>query len=151
MTKAHQAVKDILEKNGISDYLDNDAIFDLFYDEDIRFEFINTYRHLSTCLDLVLPRKEALDFMKDYFRFSEINVLAGQHLRDSRMSMKGISTKLRTITDEYLISRGITQKVEPISIMDDKFLENVKIRKRTKTNPKRINPLFGSKSRSWDL
>ena len=133
LTKANQSVKDILEKNGMTDYLDNDAIFDLFYDEDIRFEFINSYRHLSTCLDLVLPRKEALDFMKDYFRFSEINVLAGQHLRDSRMSMKGISTKLRTITDEYLISRGITQKVEPISIMDDKFLENVKLRKRTKT------------------
>jgi type I restriction enzyme, R subunit len=49
------------------------------------------------------------------------------------MSMKGIPAKLRSITDEYLKSQGIEQKVEPISIMDENFYEHIKVKQRTKT------------------
>jgi type I restriction enzyme R subunit len=47
--------------------------------------------------------------------------------------MKGIPAKLRAITDAYLESRGIEQKVEPISILDDDFEKEVGQRKRIKT------------------
>ena len=45
--------------------------------------------------------------MAYYERLSEINVLAEKHLRDGRLSMKGIPPKLRNITDSFLESRGI--------------------------------------------
>jgi type I restriction enzyme R subunit len=128
----HKAVWKIFEEQNIKDLSDSDAFYDLFYDEDIRFKFIDAYRKFMKAIDNVFPRKEALDYVKDMFRFTEINVLAGQHFRDSRMSMKGIPAKLRSITDEFLISEGIEQKVEPISIMDENFFEHVKA-KRTKT------------------
>ncbi len=129
----HKEVWKIFEENGIKDLTDLDAFYDLFYDEDLRFKFIDAYRKFTKAIDNVFPRKEALDYTKDMFRFSEISVLASQHLRDARMSLKGIPAKLRSITDEFLKSKGIEQKVEPISIMDESFFDHVNTKQRTKT------------------
>ena len=68
--------------------------------------------------------------MGDYESLAEINVLAGKHFRDERLSMKGIPPKLRKITDAFLESRGIQVKVEPISILDEDFQKEV-----SKPNP----------------
>jgi len=129
----HKEVWKIFKGNGIDDLSDSDAFYDLFYDEELRFKFIDAYRKFMRAIDNVFPRKEALDYVKDMFRFTELNMLAGQHFRDSRMNMKGIPAKLRSITDEYLKSQGIEQKVEPISIMDESFFEHVNTKQRTRT------------------
>lgn len=47
--------------------------------------------------------------------------------------MKGIPPKLRKLTDAYLKSKGIDQKIAPISIMDDQFEAQVGKHKRSKT------------------
>ena len=133
LTKAHEAVWNFLEKYGLTDLSDVDAFFDLFYDEDIRFEYINLYKKLTSCFNIVLPRKEALDFFIDWKSFTEINALAEKHFRDQRFSMKGIPPKLRAIADEFLISKGIDQSIAPISIIADDFQQHVKTKKREKT------------------
>ncbi len=130
---AHSEIMALLKKHGLEDLNDHDAFFDLFYDEDIRFEYLAAFEKLTKCMNVVFPRKEALDFYHDYQSLTEINALAKLHFRDQRFSMKGIPAKLRTITDDYLKSKGIEQKVEPISILDDKFEEEVGKRKRVKT------------------
>lgn len=117
---------------------DHDAFFDLFYDEDVRFEFMNLFRTYTRCLNVLFPAKEALEFMSDYEALAEINVLAGKHFRDERLSMKGIPPKLRQITDAFLESRGIQVKVEPISILDEDFQRGVNSRTRTKTKAAEI-------------
>ncbi len=132
------AIMEFLKKHGLTDLTDHDAFFDLFYDEDLRFEFMSLFRNFTKRLDVVFPSKEALDFMGDYQRLAEINVLAGKHLRDERLSMKGIPPKLRAITDAFLMSRGIDVKVEPISILDEDFQKDVKSRGRTKTKAAEI-------------
>lgn len=129
----YKAIMALLEKHGLTDLNDHDAFFDLFYDEDIRFEFMLAYRKLTRSLDLVFPAKEALEYLKMYNSLTEINVLAGRHLNDQRLSMKGIPPKLRAITDEYLASKGIEQKVKPISILDEDFERKVSKRKQIKT------------------
>lgn len=133
LVKAHKEILEFLKKNGLEDLTDSDAFFDIFYDEDIRYEYIRLYRELTKCFNTVMPRKEALDYFNDWKTFTMINGLAQQHLRDDRFSMKGIPPKLRVIADEFLKSKGIAQKVEPISIMSDEFQKHVKDRKRTKT------------------
>lgn len=129
----HAAMMDLLKEHGLTDLNDHDAFFDLFYDEDLRFEFMMAFKNLTQSLNVVFPARQALDYVADYQALTEINVLAGKHLRDERMSMKGIPPKLRSITDEYLESRGIETKVEPISILDEDFQKQVNKRKRTKT------------------
>ncbi|PEW48223.1 restriction endonuclease subunit R [Bacillus thuringiensis] len=133
LIEAHKAIIDFLKSNGLEDLSDSDAFFDIFYDEDIRYEYIRLYRMLTKSFNTVLPKKEALDHFNDWKNFSSINELAQKHFRDDRFSMKGIPPKLRAIADEYLKSKGIDQKVAPISIMSDEFGKNVGNRKRAKT------------------
>ena len=130
---AHREIMAFFKKHGLDDLNDHDAFFDLFYDEDVRFEYLLAFKKFTKSLNLVFPAKEALDFMPDYQQLSEINVLAGKHFRDARLSMKGIPPKLRGITDSYLESKGINLKVAPISILDQDFQRQVGKLKRTKT------------------
>ncbi|MEG4023770.1 type I restriction endonuclease subunit R [Microcoleus sp. S13C4] len=129
----HRAIMEMLAQKGLTDLSDVDAFFDLFYDEDIRFEFILAFKEFTRSLNLVFPAKEALRYMSDYEALTNINVQASNHFRDSRLSMKGIPAKLRAITDAYLISQGIDLKIKPISILDDNFEREVSKRDRTKT------------------
>ncbi len=133
LIKAHKDIWDFLKVYGLEDLSDSDAFFDVFYDEDIRFEYIKLYNTLTSCFNTVLPRKEALEFFNDWKAFTEINALANKHFRDGRFSMKGIPPKLRAIADKYLISKGIDQSIAPISIIADDFFDKVKSKKRTKT------------------
>ncbi len=133
LKQAHRELVELLQKYGLEDFSDPDAFYDLFYDEDIRFEYILAFKKLTRAMNLVMPRKEALDYWPAYLNLLEINTLAYRHLRDSRISMKGIPEKLRAIADEYLKSKGIEQKIKPISIMDEDFQKDVKRRKRDKT------------------
>ena len=41
---SHAAIMDFLKAHGLTDFTDHDAFFDLFYDEDLRFEFISLSR-----------------------------------------------------------------------------------------------------------
>ncbi len=133
LKEARDAIWMLLEGAGVDDLHDYDAFFDYFYDEDARFEYVLAYRRFTSALNTVMPRKEALDFLEEYLQFAEINVQATQHLRDGRLSMKGIPEKLRRVTDAHLRARGIDQKVEPISILDEDFLSEVGRRTRAKT------------------
>ena len=130
---SHTSIMDLLKKHGLTDLTDHDAFFDLFYDEDLRFDFMLAFKEFTRCLNLVFPAKEALDFMPDYQALTEVNVLAGKHFRDARLSMKGVPPKLRAITDQFLESHGIDVKVKPISILDEDFESQVGKRRRTKT------------------
>jgi|LGOV01.1.fsa_nt_gb type I restriction enzyme R subunit len=130
---SHAAIMALLKQHGLTDLTDHDAFFDVFYDEDLRFDYMQAFKKFTKCMNLVFPARQALDFMGEYNALAEINVLAGKHFRDERLSMKGIPPKLRAITDQYLESRSIDQKVEPISILDEDFEKNVGKCKRTKT------------------
>lgn len=134
LIKAHNDIWNFLKVYGLDDLSDSDAFFDVFYDEDIRFEYIKLYNKLTSCFNIVLPRKEALEFFNDWKAFTEINALANKHFRDGRFSMKGIPPKLRAIADEFLISKGIEQQIAPISIIADDFFDRVvATKKREKT------------------
>ncbi|MCC5897169.1 MAG: type I restriction endonuclease subunit R [Phormidium sp. BM_Day4_Bin.17] len=121
----YRAVMDLLESYGLADLTDYDAFYDVFYDEEIRFEYIEAFGQLTRSLNLVYPAKEALNYQADYKTLAEINVFASRHFQDTRLSMKGIPDKLRQITDAHLKSKGISQKVKPISILDDQFEHEV--------------------------
>ena len=135
---AHAAVMELLQKHDLTDMSDHDAFYDVFYDEDLRFDFMLAFKRLTKSLNLLFPARQALDFMDDYKALAEVNVLAGKHLRDQRLSMKGIPAKLRAITDAHLQSRGIDVKVPPISILDEDFEKGVGDRRRTKTKAAEI-------------
>ncbi len=59
MSRLHREIMDFLKKYGLNDITDSDAFFDLFYDEDIRFEYILLFQTLTRAFNNVMPRKEA--------------------------------------------------------------------------------------------
>ncbi|MEY2913657.1 MAG: type restriction-modification system, subunit [Cyanobacteriota bacterium] len=130
---AHREIWELLQQYNLTDFNDADAFYDLFYDEDIRFDYILAFKKLSKALNIVMPRKEALDYWQDYKNFLAINNLAYKHFRDARFSLKGIPEKLRNIADEFLKSHSIDQKIAPISILDDNFETLTNSHTRTKT------------------
>ena len=135
---ARDAVMVLLQKHGLTDLNDHDALYDVFYDEDLRFEFMLSFKRFTKSLNLLFPARQALEFMDDYKALAEINVLAEKHFRDQRLNMKGIPAKLRAITDSHLESRGIDVKVPPISILDEDFEKDVSKHLRTKTKAAEI-------------
>nr|WP_297165700.1 HsdR family type I site-specific deoxyribonuclease [uncultured Dysgonomonas sp.] len=138
LEEAKKAIEKIFKDNQISDLEDYDAIFNLFYDEDIRFQFIEAYKAYTRALNDIFPRKEALDYLSDYYRYSEINVQAGLHTRDKRMTLRNIPKKIRAITDKYLETEGVYTKVEPISITSSEFVKNLDKHKSNKTKSAEI-------------
>lgn len=133
LENSHTDLMTLLSKNDLTDLADHDAFFDVFYDEEVRFDYMLAFRKLTKCLNLVFPNHRALDYMDNYNSLAEINMLAGNHFRDEHLSLKSIPPKLRAITDKYLASKSIDQKVKPISILDDDFEKNVSKRSRVKT------------------
>lgn len=125
-------------KNNVSDLTDLDAIFNLFHDEELRSAFSLLFRSVTSAMNNLYPRKEALDYLSDYNMLAEISVQAALHTRDERLTLKGVPEKLRKILDQYLESQGVIQKVEPISITDDGFAKEVERRKSNKTKAAEI-------------
>jgi type I restriction enzyme R subunit len=123
----------LLAQNGVSETTESEAFYDLFYDEDIRFEYLTAFRRLTHAFNKALPRAEALDYFKTYQRLAAINEMASQFLKDERLSMKGVPRKLRGIIDEFLVSEGIVQKVAPISVLDPDFHKQTDKHDRPKT------------------
>lgn len=130
---SHEAILGLLADHQLNDLTDYDAFFDLFYDENLRFEFTEAFGDLTKCLNVVFPARQALDYTADYAALAEINVMAAKHFRDDRFSMKDIPPKLRAIADAHLESKGIDVKVLPISILDEDFETDVGKHPRTKT------------------
>lgn len=135
---AHRAMMALLQKHGLTDMNDHDAFYDVFYDEDLRFDYMLAFKQLTKSINILFPARQTLEFVGDYKALAEINVLAGKHFRDQRLSMKGIPAKLRAITDAHLESRGIDIKVPPISILDEDFEKGVGEYRRTKTKAAEI-------------
>lgn len=133
LKKAHATVMAFLQSQGLSDLGDHDAFFDVFYDEDLRFQFLEGHRKLTKALNIVLPSQSALDYLADYVALAEVSSLASRHFRDDRISMKGIPDKLRVVADAHLRSKGVDVRVKPISILDEDFERQATQHKRVRT------------------
>jgi type I restriction enzyme R subunit len=139
LTDANRQLKEFFEVNECTDFGDEDAFFELFYDEDLRYKYIVLFKKFVKALNNVYPKKEALDFIIDFNNYTSINALVEKHNpNENKFSMKGIPAKLRAIADEFLQSKGIEVKVKPISIIDEEFYKKVESRKREKTKAAEI-------------
>ena len=108
------------------------CLYDLFYDEDIRFKFIDAYRKFMRAIDNVFPRKEALDYVKDMFRFTELNVLAGSISEIHVWAWKAFLPSCEALQMNFWNHRGIEQKLSLFQLWTKTF-RPCKTKQRTKT------------------
>ena len=125
----HQRVLTIFQGRGIQDIADVNACIDLLRDMKIRADFAVKLKKFLVSLDIVMPRPEALPYIRDAKIFGYINKAAANLYRDAQLNIFGAGNKVRQLIDEYIIASGIEPQVPPISIMDADFESAVDARK----------------------
>ncbi len=120
----HRAVS-LFTSRGL-DLADTEECVQLLEDVALRADFLVKYKDFLESLDIVMPRPQALDYEKDAEKLGLINSKAATRYRDTEQQhLRGAPEKVRTLLDEYVRSKGIEPRVEPVSIMDADFEEHL--------------------------
>lgn len=128
----HARVVAVFAQAGIETFdLDEDieACVDVLSDEALRARFGVLLKQFLTTLDTVLPRPEALPFVRDAKRLGVIQKVARRRYRDDGLSDFDPSLygeKVRALIDEHVTALDIATKIRPVSVTAPDFLAKVK-------------------------
>lgn len=125
----HRRVLAIFRDRNIPDLRDVDACVDLLRDQRLRAEFVVKLKQFAETLDVVMPRPEALPYLRDAKLLGFINKAAANLYRDPQLNLMGAGRKVRQLIDDYITAQGIDPRVEPISILDANFAQAVNARR----------------------
>lgn len=122
----HHRCVDLFASRGVEDLGESEAAVLLLAEERLRAEFAVKLKQFLDTLDLVLPRPEALPYLRDAKRLAFIYARARNRYRDGSPALgKAVGAKVRKLIDDHIISLGVDPKIPPISITDAKFVEHV--------------------------
>lgn len=117
----HARVMAVFAERGV-DPADAEASVELLRDERLRAELAVKLKQFLATLDLVLPRPEALPFVRDANALGEVYTRARNRYRDGLPPLgKEVGRKVQRLIDEHVISLGIDPRIPPIAITDAKF------------------------------
>lgn len=124
----HQRVLAFFNEQGIPDINDASVCVDTLKDVKRRAQFTVLLRAFLESLDAILPRPQALPYVRDARTLGFINRAAANLYRDEQLNLVGAGQKVRELIDEHLIARGVDPKVLPVSILDKAFDDAVQKR-----------------------
>lgn len=122
----HQKVLDVFYTRGITSLMPIHPCVDLLEDEKIRAEFINRIRAFFSSLAIVMPRPEALPYVRDSKILGFIAKVAANLYRDNQLNLEGVDRRIKRLIDEYVTAQGIDPRIAPVAITDLGFGEEVK-------------------------
>jgi type I restriction enzyme R subunit len=134
----HKRVLDVFLTRGIASIRDVEACVDLLADVKIRSEFINTFRMFLESLGIVMPRPEAIPYLRDAKILGFIAKVAANLYYDDQLNLYGVKHKVKALIDEYIAANGIDPKIPPIEILDVHFAEHVDAGKSAKVRASRM-------------
>ncbi len=122
----HTRVIDIFKSRNVDPVRDEEATIQILADEKLRAEFTVKLKQFLATLDLVLPRPEALPFVRDATKLGEVYARARNRYREGLPQLdKTIGRKVQDLIDQHIVSLGIDPRIPPIAITDAKFGEQV--------------------------
>lgn len=126
-------------KIGIKDFVkETENCMDLLLkDIERRKEFYLLINKLNNYMDAVLPDPFAIEFRTEVKAANFIKESLRNVLREGR-SIREASNKIRSIVENYLESKGITQRLESVDLLDVNFLESLKSLPTNLTRAKRL-------------
>jgi type I restriction enzyme, R subunit len=122
----HQKALDVFFTRGITNLMPIHPCVDLLEDEKIRAEFLNRTRAFFSSLAIVMPRPEALPYMRDAKILGFIAKVAANLYRDNQLNLEGVDRRIKRLIDEYVTAQGIDPKIAPVAITDLGFGEELK-------------------------
>jgi type I restriction enzyme R subunit len=122
----HQRLVDLFASRGVDFWGPDEPCLQLLADARLRAEFNVKLKQFLELLELVLPRPEALPYVKDSKRLGFLYARARKRYRDGRPELdKSVGAKVRQLIDDHIISLGVDPKVPPISITHPQFAAHV--------------------------
>ena len=121
----HKRVLDVFLTRGISSIRNIEACVVLLADVKIRAEFINKLRLFLESLGIVMPRPEAVPYIKDAKILGFIAKVAANLYYDEQLNLYGVKHKVKQLIDEYIAANGIDPRIPPIEILDVNFADYV--------------------------
>ncbi|MES9518595.1 type I restriction endonuclease subunit R [Rhodococcus qingshengii] len=107
---------------------DVEACVQVLADEALRARFGVLLKQFLSTMDTVMPRPEALPFVRDAKRLGIISLAAKRRYRDDGLGDFDSSLygeKVRKLIDEHVTALDIATKIPPVSITDPDFLAKV--------------------------
>ena len=117
----HLRVVDLFRNRGIESLGDVEACVEALADERLRAEFSVKLKQFLDTLDVVLPRPEALPFVRDSKLLAFIYARARNRYRDTVELGKDVGAKVRKLIDDHVVSMGVDPKIPPVSLTDADF------------------------------
>lgn len=121
LEECHRRVLALFHERGIPDIADIDAYVFALRDPRLRADFVARLGEFLESMDIVLPRPEALPYLRDMKLLGFIHKSAVNRYRDEGMNLLGVGAKVRQLIDEHIVARGVNPKIAPISILDADF------------------------------
>lgn len=125
----HQKALEVFRSRGIPGLMPIDPCVDLLEDEKIRAEFLNRTGAFLASLAIVMPRPEALPFVRDAKILGFIAKVAANLYRDNQLNLEGVDRRMKQLIDDYVSAQGIDPRIAPVAITDIGFLEQVNRKK----------------------
>lgn len=125
----HQKALEVFRSRGIPELMPIDPCVDLLEDEKIRAEFLNRVKAFLASLAIVMPRPEALPFVRDAKILGFIAKVAANLYRDSQLNLEGVDLRMKKLINQYVTAKGVDPRIAPVAITDIHFFEQVKQKK----------------------
>ncbi len=119
----HARVPAIFLSRGVESIDDVESCVFLLRDERLRAEFAAKLRLFLASVDIVMPRPEALPYLRDARLLGYISQVARNQYRDAQLDLDGMGDKVRRLIDDSIRARGVDPKVPPVSILAPDFAE----------------------------
>ncbi|MFP4346259.1 MAG: type I restriction enzyme endonuclease domain-containing protein [Anaerolineales bacterium] len=120
----HARVVELFTGHGC-DLLDTEGCVELLRDARLRARFIVTLREFLETLDFVLPRPEALPYVRDAQQLGLIRLRTTRRYRDQHLDIAGAEAKVRRLIDAYVVAQGVDPRIPPLDILDAEFEAHV--------------------------
>lgn len=125
----HHKALEVFHSRGIAELMPIDPCVDLLEDAKIRAEFLNRVGAFFASLAIVLPRPEAMPFVRDAKILGFIAKVAANLYRDNQLNLEGVDRRMKRLIDQYITAQGIDPRIAPVAITDINFLDQVKSKK----------------------
>jgi type I restriction enzyme, R subunit len=115
-----QLVREIFQQRGIDQFVTDDdveACVQLLADEQLRAQFEARFKLLSTSMEIVLPRPEALRHVPAFKQFGRVRYETRRRYReDDGFDVSIYGEKVRRLIDEHVTALGVSTRIPPVSI-----------------------------------
>ncbi|WP_220206933.1 type I restriction endonuclease subunit R [Reticulibacter mediterranei] len=113
---------------------DWEACVELLKDREIRADFEIKLKKFMESMETVLPRPEALNFIKDAQQLGLINLAASSVYRDTELNLLDIGNKVRKLIAEHIDTLQIHHRIPPVDIHDINYQDKLRRYHSDETN-----------------